>query len=137
MSTDLFERVLAQAGRVVESKSSALVPLHWLTAILVACLIFSVIAKAPSWIVIGIFALLALAVLQSVISYNYFMTKNPDALRSERHALSKYAIDKGLYGDSDMGMLEVPKLGSEFILPGEIEAHPLSLPGKSARRRNK
>jgi hypothetical protein len=65
------------------------------------------------------------------------MTKNPDALRSEKHALSKYAIDKGLYGDSDMGMLEVPKLGSEFLLPGEAETYPLSLPAKSGRRRNK
>jgi hypothetical protein len=116
MNGDFFQRVWAQAGEIARSRSSALVPLHWITAILVAFLLLSVALHAPGWMQIGLFVLLALVILQSVVSYNYFMTTNPDALRSEKHVLSKYAIDKGLYGDSDSGLIEIQKFGNEFVL---------------------
>jgi hypothetical protein len=117
MKSELISRILAQAGKVVQSRSSALVPLHWITAILISSLLVSVIASAPPWIEIGLFVLLTISVSQSILSYNFFMVKNPDALRSEKYALSKFAMDKGLYGDSDAGMRELPRLGSEFLLP--------------------
>jgi len=117
MKNDVLSRVLAQAGKVVESRSSVLVPLHWITAILVSFLLLSVVTKAPAWMEIGLFVLLTVAILQSILSYNYFMIKNPDALRSEKHVQVMQAIEKGLYGDSDMGMLVIPKLGNELLLP--------------------
>jgi hypothetical protein len=137
MRTDLIGRVLAQAGKVVESKSSALVPLQWKIIIFALFLFMLVVVKAPMWIDIGVFVLLAILVLQSSFSYHYFMKRNPDALRSEKHAISKYAIDKGLYGDSDMGMLEVPKFGNEFLLPSVRERNVTSQPSKPSREVSK
>jgi hypothetical protein len=134
MRGDLISRVLAEAGKVVQSRSSVLVPLHWKIAILGTFLLVALVVKAPAWAEVGLFSLLALAVLQSSFSYNYFMRKDPDALRSEKHALSKYAIDKGLYGDSDVGMRELPKVGNEFLLPSHLEPDLMSKSSKGRKR---
>ena len=134
MTRDLFARVLAEAGKVVHSRSSVLVPLQWVSLILLTFTLLFVIARAPLWIEIGVFALLAAAVLLFCAAFAYFMVRNPDALRSERHVLSKYAIDKDLYGDSDTGMREVPKLGSDFLLPLDPEQSMLPHLGKAKRR---
>jgi hypothetical protein len=133
MKSDFVGRVLAQAGKVVESKSSALVPLQWKIIVLVFFLFLFVVVKAPLWIEIGVFVLLVVLVLQSSFSYHYFMKTNPDALRSEKYSISKYAIERGLYGDSDSGMREVPKLGNEFLLESDKGNGNLSHPLKAFR----
>ena len=136
MKTDFIGRVLAQAGKVVESRSSVLVPLQWNIVILALFLFLFILAKAPAWLDIGVFVLLAIAVMQSAFAHDYFMKKDAVALRSEQHAISKYAIDKGLYGDSDSGMREVPKLGSEFLLPVDTGKRQISRATRSSGRKS-
>jgi len=45
------------------------------------------------------------------------MKTNPDALRSEKFATTKYAIDKGLYGDSDSGTRPLIEIEEELLIP--------------------
>ena len=47
MSIDPIGKFLSEAGKVVESRSSSLVPLQWNMVILVALLSFLVWVKAP------------------------------------------------------------------------------------------
>lgn len=99
MTFEPIDRLLQAAGNVVGSKSSTLVPLQWIMAILVGLLLFLVGLKAPFWLLLGAFCLLSLVVLQAVFAYHFFMTKDSVALRSESHAMSKYRIDHGANGE--------------------------------------
>ena len=86
---------------MVESRSSTLVPLQWNMVILVALLSFLVWVKAPFWLLLCTFILLALVVLQAGFAYHFFMKHDSVALRSEHHALRNKEIDSGDYGGSD------------------------------------
>jgi hypothetical protein len=59
------------------------------------------------------------------------MLKSPDALRSERHAITKYAIDKGLYGDSDSGTRISTYLDTQLILETSSKSEPEELEADS------
>jgi len=98
MKTDRIGEFLHAARNVVESRSSTLVPLQWNMVILVSVLSFLVWVKAPFWLLLGTFILLALVVLQAGVAYHFFMKHDSVALRSERHALRNKEIDHGIYG---------------------------------------
>ncbi len=112
---DTISRLIAQAGSIVSSRSSALVPLHWKLLILGTVVVVLVMLHAPTWLLICFAALAVITALQSNYSYDYFMRAKPEELRSEKHAITKYAIDKGLYGDSDSGLRELPRIDPELI----------------------
>jgi hypothetical protein len=117
MKNSFASRILAHAGELVRSKSSVLVPLHWKLLILGLLLVIMVLLHASVWIEICLVVLLCLVTLQSSYAYNHFMKTNPDALRSEKFATTKYAIDKGLYGDSDSGTRPLIEIEEELLIP--------------------
>ena len=80
MRIDPIGRFLREAGNVVESKSSTLVPLQWNMVILAALLSFLVWVKAPFWLDVGAFTLLTLIVLQAGLAYHFFMKHDSVAL---------------------------------------------------------
>lgn len=51
-------------------------------------------------------ACFAFTVLLLLGSYIYFMRRDPDALRSESYSLQKLAIEKGIFGDNLVGMID-------------------------------
>jgi len=103
---NFFSRMLEQADSVAHSRSSVLVPLQWLFVIFMVFFIALILVKAPTWAIVGCGFCLFLLFLVAIAAYIYFGLRSPDALRSEQYSLSKYAMERGLYGDSDSGMVE-------------------------------
>jgi hypothetical protein len=100
------------------SRSDVLKPLAWLVGLLVAAaglLVFS--GKAPDWLLVTIGVSLAASVAIYVASYLYCLFRNPDALRSEKYSLHKMAIEHGIYGDSNSGVMVPPPSDNTIALP--------------------
>lgn len=89
------------------SRSTALQPLVWLSALLIFGFLIALRYDLPTWGVVFLACLAAVAIVIFLGSYIYFMFKNPDALRSEKYTLSKMAIEKNLIGDDVSGLIEV------------------------------
>lgn len=103
-----FIRSLLEQATAQGSRSTALKPLGWLLALLLSSTLGCFSLKAPIWASVLLGVLSTIAVIVYVGAYVFLLVKNPDALRSERFFLQKLAIEKGLYGDSLVGTLELP-----------------------------
>lgn len=97
---------MQQADSVVQSKNSVLVPLQWIIALLGALFIALLLGKAPNWALVGDGLCFVVVLLTALAYYAYFASRAPDCLRSEQYSLSKFAIQHGLYGDNDTGLIE-------------------------------
>lgn len=102
-----FVHQLLQKHDASGSKSTILKPLTWFISILVASLIGLLHARAPQWILIYIVVIVTIAVAIFFYTYLVCLNKNPDALRSETFTIQKMALEKGVYGDSFLGVYEV------------------------------
>jgi hypothetical protein len=109
-----LERAFAQRLR-----STALQPLQWVLAPLIAATIAGPLVGAPVWLEIFFAGFTGLGVIFFGGCYVFFMRKNPDALRSERYTLSKMQIERGLLGDSAIGLIDPDELASAPALPAE------------------
>lgn len=103
------------------SRSDALRPLVLPLGLLATTFLGLVWAKAPQWALVVVGILFAMIVCVYAGIYIWFALNNADALRSERYSLHKIAIAKGLYGDSNIGLLDE---GSSAIEGEAIEADP-------------
>jgi hypothetical protein len=113
MFRQIFEQVMTSGGR-----STALKPLGWLLSILILGLLGVARAGLAPWIIETFVIFMALAALLYLAAYVFFMCKNPDALRSERYAIEKLAIEKSVVGDSSRGIVkDVDNLPSAQIEP--------------------
>jgi hypothetical protein len=101
----LIETFLQRAD-IGQSRTSALNPLQWMMVIVCFGLFLLIIAHAPAWVVIVLVVLLFALCLFFLHCFNYFMRHNPDALRSEKFVFSKLAIERGLVGDSLVGLFQ-------------------------------
>lgn len=83
-------------------------PLSWLLAILLTATLVSFIPDppVPLWVSICLVTMDCLAFLLFAGAYIFFMTKDPDALRSEKFNIEKMAIQQSMTGDSEHGVLE-------------------------------
>lgn len=91
---------LIPSGPVTGSRSTALTPLLWvLWTFSTATLGPPSFGVQTGWVQMLFGALLALDFLAFLGAYFYLMVNNPGALRSEKHAIQKYAIEKGFKGD--------------------------------------
>ena len=86
-------------------KSTALQPIIYLVLTLLTALIASFQVDAPLWISICLFSLIVASLVLFGFSYIYFMITNPDALRSEKFNITKFAMERGLVGDDILGTL--------------------------------
>lgn len=109
----LFQKALTQGRR-----SSALSPLGWAFAASLAGLVWSLGESPPMWVPVflawvsgGLAALYAIA-------FVYLLIKDPDSLRSETYSLEKMAIQHGLYGDSQTGLIRGDRIEPEALGPG-------------------
>ena len=106
MPADNFIGALLQQATAQASRSTALKPLGWLIAMLLPATIGSFVYKAPGWLGVALAVLTTVSVAFYLGSYLFLLFKDRDTLRSERYTLQKLAIEKGLYGDSLVGILE-------------------------------
>ena len=88
------------------SRSTILKPLTWLLGILFAVMVVSFQTGAPAWFCLMVAVMVGLTFLLTVFSYVFCLFKDRDALRSESFSLRKMQIEKGLYGDSDLGLIQ-------------------------------
>jgi hypothetical protein len=89
------------------SRSDVLKPLAWLIGLLVVATTSLVFAKAPEWLLVSIVVSLLGSVFLYVGAYVFCLVNDRDALRSEKYSLHKMAIEHGIYGDSDAGVITV------------------------------
>jgi hypothetical protein len=120
----LFQHSAARASR-----STALNPLLWVLATLMAALVGLVAFRADTWLVVGVFSLLAASLLATLIAYGCLAWKNPDALRSEKYTLTKMALEKSMKGDNLNEFVRT--LGDEALSPA---LPPPEAPGEGAVR---
>jgi len=86
------------------ARGTALAPLQWLAGILGTALVGAIKANAPTSVVWTLLVLLIAVVVVFLVVYCVFASRNPDALRSEKYALSRMALERGLIGDDRAGL---------------------------------
>lgn len=114
---------LLQSADASGSRSTALKPLGWLTAIVAGVLILLGRQNAFPLLIPYVLGLFALIVLAYLSSYFYFMLKNPDALRSETFNLRKLQLQQSRTGDNDTGFIEsgvYSESDSDKLLPNRV-----------------
>jgi hypothetical protein len=89
------------AARVGGGRASAITPVQWVIALLIAGLAGSY--RLPSWMTVLLGVLLAWMVGFFCVIYCVWMKISPDALRSESYLLGRQAIDRGFLGDDASG----------------------------------
>ncbi len=95
-----------QQSDATGAKSTVLKPLGWLIGILVSASIASFYFNSPNWVGFTFVLFTGISILLYLISYIYFMRRDPDFLRSESFTLRKLEIEKGIIGDSLTGIVE-------------------------------
>ena len=88
------------------ARSTALHALQWMIAMLLTSITIMAIKGAPVWILIVLLVPFGAVLVTFIYAYVFLLKKDIDALRSERFALSKMAIERGLVGDSLSGLRE-------------------------------
>ncbi len=89
------------------SRSTALKALLYLDAISFVGISSVSAAGAAIWVQVFLACLLTMSFVSTLAAYFYFMFKDPDALRSEKFAIDKLSIEKGIVGDSISGLSRV------------------------------
>jgi hypothetical protein len=102
------------------SRSSVVTNLMIMGLVFGTCLILSAREGAATWIQIFFASLCGTDFLAFLAAYGYFAYRSPDSLRSERFFLKKLAIERGLLGDAESG-----------LIPGE---ETLRSPGSTANK---
>jgi len=98
---------LLEGSSTEGTRSSALQPLLWVILLCLIGISSTVPFGGPGWLIKVIAGLLVAAVLVSIGSFIFLLIKDRDALRSEKFVLSKMAIEQGLVGDSESGLIDI------------------------------
>ena len=101
-----FIRALLSHSDASGSRSTILKPLTWLLGLLLATLLAAFRFGAPVWFCYLLAGIAVLAILLFFFAYVFCLFKDRDALRSESFSLQKMQIEKGLYGDSNLGLIQ-------------------------------
>ncbi len=97
---------LLQQSSASGSRSTTLKPLGWLVGLLLIATVGGATASIPEWLLMALAGFTGLSVFLYFGAYLYFMFKDPDALRSEKFNIEKMAIQKGITGDNESGVIE-------------------------------
>jgi hypothetical protein len=100
----LLARSLEEGDTTKFSRSDVLRALIYPTAATAGAFPFIAWARAPDWAMIGDGVAFGTLICLYVAVYVYCFFFRPDALRSERFELTKYAIEHQLVGDSVSGL---------------------------------
>lgn len=105
MDTNFIKALFSQSD-ASGSRSTILKPLMWLLiGILLGVLLTLVFTSAELWLHIIVVCLILAATGLYFYVYCYCLRHNPDALRSESFTIRKMQIEKGVYGDSNVGYI--------------------------------
>lgn len=91
------------------NRSTTLKPIGWMISLLLIALIVSFNNLEESWLHVLLGISLGSLIALYILAYIYFMFKNPDLLRSESFNIHKMSIEKGVIGDSEVGIIKDKK----------------------------
>ena len=104
MPTELIQFIKDFGGTATAKRATALQPVIW---VLVASLVAPVVASnysGANWLTLVFAGIAVFVALVFVGAFIYLLVVDRDALRSERFALRKMRIERGVSGDSDLGV---------------------------------
>ena len=61
--------------------------------------------ERSAWMALPLLVVFCIGVGFYLVVFVYFALTQPDAIRSERYTLTKYALERGLHGDNIIGIL--------------------------------
>ena len=93
----------------MQSKSTVLRPLSWLSTICAAAILGAVRFNAPNWLIIVLAVSFCMTLALYLGAFVYCLATDKDSLRTERYSIQKLAIEKGLRGDSTVGLFRLGK----------------------------
>lgn len=99
------------------ARSTALHALQWTLGIVLTGITASLLSGAPTWLSIAMTVFAGLVLTVFLFAYVFLLLTNPDALRSEQYFLSKLAIEKGLVGDSNVGLVDADVVEMRTLAP--------------------
>lgn len=107
-----------------KARSTVLSTLAWILFVLVVALLWCVTVKADLWIEIFFAVFIALDVVALLSAFAYYSIMDPAALRSERFAIRKYALEQRLFGDDQSALFEDDEVRQtiEGVKPAELRA---------------
>lgn len=97
------------------SRSDVLKALILPISICVLGIMGTIAGKGPAWVLVLFSVFLTLCFGVYLFSYLFCLFRDRDALRSEKYNMSKLAIEHGLLGDSNTGIIDMPT--SDRALP--------------------
>ena len=112
-----FVKDVLRRHELYGKKSTALQPIVFIALILTLGVVGAIHSNVDIWIIWTFFALLGVVLILFSIGFIFFMIKDPDALRSETYNMAKFAMERGLIGDDNVGTL---------FEPSELNALPLT-----------
>lgn len=107
MPIDRIIKYFLEHSNASGSRSTVLKSISWLIGLLLPSTIVSSYLRGDSWLTVALFILLFVSVLIFFFAFIYFMFHDKDALRSEKFIINKLAIEKGVYGDSKHGLVQL------------------------------
>nr|WP_321357329.1 hypothetical protein [uncultured Draconibacterium sp.] len=100
----MLKELLLQTG-ASGAKSTILKPLSWIISILIIGIVLLVQVQGPRWSIAAGAICVGICILLYLATYIYCLFTDKDAIRSEKFSIQKMAIEKGVYGDSNAGIL--------------------------------
>lgn len=116
---EVWAKIAQQIGG--GSRTDVLRALVWPNAMLLAALVSAAIKSAPTFLLVILSVLLVVFMLLYAGAYILFGIQDPNLLRSERYNIEKMAIEKGILGDSMMGIVNNPSQIKSLPGPAAIE----------------
>ena len=98
------------------SRSDVLKALVWPIGILLTAIVSLSYGNTPQWLLYVLTGLLVLFTILYIGAYLYCLINNPDSLRSEKYSLHKMAIERGVFGDDKMGIIDSEPAKAERML---------------------
>lgn len=92
------------------SRSTILKPITWFISSLIVGITILLKFNSPEWLIIFLTITMGLSILVFLFAYIYCLFTDKDAIRSEKYSIQKMAIEKGLYGDNNIGVFIEDKI---------------------------
>ncbi len=114
---NLFHSFFSEAN-AKGAKSTALHSLQWGMGMLAVCISYFLnFGKCTNLLLLIVLAVaFGLVLITFLGAYMVLLRKDPDALRSESYTLSKMAIERGLMGDNQHGLIDQSKANPKAIV---------------------
>jgi hypothetical protein len=101
MMAAFFQKATAHGSR-----STVLKPLAWLIGLCVTATLGALKWSAPVWLLVTLSVCLTMSITLYLGAYIYCLYRNADLLRTETYLIQQLAIQKGLLGDSVVGVFQ-------------------------------